>query len=100
MSSKVKQWKIGEYAVGGIIEARVHDEDPNYQVVEVKARDWDNPDRIVLADWAETDHVKWYNSIRTTLNEMTSVYHADQIMEWIAKEVTKFQTLNKTKQSA
>jgi hypothetical protein len=99
MSSKVKQWKIGEYAVGGIIEARVHNEDPTYQVVEVKARDSEDPDRIVLADWAETDHVKWYNSIRTTLNEMTSVYHADQIMEWIAKEVTKFQTLNKTKQS-
>lgn len=36
MSSKVRQWKIGEYAVGGIIEARVHNEDPNYQVVEVK----------------------------------------------------------------
>lgn len=99
MSSKVKQWKIGEYAVGGIIEARVHNEAPNYQVVEVKARDSGDPDRIVLADWAETDHNKWYNRIRTTLNEMTSVYHSDIIMEWIAKEVTRFQTINKTKQT-
>jgi hypothetical protein len=89
--SKSRTWNIGEYAVGGIIEARVTNENPGYRLVEVKARDMNNKDRIVLADWAETDHVKWYNSINNTLNEMTSVYHADLIMEWISRQVKQFE---------
>jgi hypothetical protein len=93
--SKVKTYRIGEYAVGGIIEARVTNESDKYQLVEVKARDYNDPDRVVLADWAETDNLKWFNQIRNTLNEMTSVYYSDQILEWIRKEVVKLQTKNK-----
>jgi hypothetical protein len=99
MSSRVRRWKIGEYAVGGLIEARVTDEGGKCQIVEVKARDVNNTDRVVLADWAATDHVKWYNGIRTTLHEMTSIYHADIILKWIAREVTYMQTNNQLKQS-
>lgn len=92
---KTKTFKIGEYAIGGIIEARVTDEDSNYEVVEVKALEWDNPTKVVMSDWAETDHVKWYNSILNTLNEMTSNYHAEKVMEWITDEVKRIQTIKK-----
>ena len=99
MSTKTKTFRIGEYAIGGIIKAEVTDEGDQYEIVEVKALEWNNPTRVVMADWAETDHVKWYNSILNTLNEMTSSYHADKIMEWIASEVRRIQTIKKQKQS-
>ena len=95
MSSKVKKFKIGEYALGGIIEARVTNEEPDRELVEVKAIGMDSG-RVHMADWAETDHVKWYNQILNTLNEMTSSYYADNIMEWITAEVRRIQlTKNK-----
>jgi len=98
MSSKVKRFKIGEYALGGIIEARVTNEEPDRELVEVKAIGMDSG-RVHMADWAETDHVKWYNQILNTLNEMTSSYYADNIMEWITAEVRRIQLIKKTKQS-
>lgn len=99
MNTKTKRFKIGEYAIGGIIEARVTNEEPDRELIEVKALEWNNPTKVVMADWAETDHVKWYNSILNTLNEMTSSYHADKVMEWIASEVRRIQTIKKSKQS-
>lgn len=93
--SKVKRFRIGERAIGGIIEARVTDEGGQYELVEVKALDWSNPANVVLSDWAETDHVKWYNSISNTLNEMTSSYYADKVLEWITGEVKKYQSNKK-----
>lgn len=98
MSSKRKRFKIGEYAIGGIIEAEVTDNVGQYELVEVKALEWNNPTRVVMADWAETDHVSWYNHILNTLNEMTSSYHADKVMEWITAEVRRIQTIKKQNQ--
>lgn len=97
--SKTKRFRIGEYAIGGIIEARVTDEDPDYEVIEVKALEWEDETKVVMSDWADTDHIKWYNQIRNTLNEMTSSYHADQIMEWITAEVKRIQTIKKSNQT-
>ena len=95
---KTKQFKIGEYAMGGIIRVDITKEEPDRSLIEVKAIGWDSR-QTLMADWAETDHVKWYNSILNTLNEMTSSYHADQIMEWIAAEVRQIQLNKKQKQS-
>jgi len=44
-----------------------------------------------MADWAETDHVKWYNQILNTLNEMTTSYYADNIMNYIKEQVNKLE---------
>ena len=96
MSSKVKRFKIGEYAIGGIIEARVTNEEPDRELVEVKALEWSNPTRVVMADWTETDAPHWQYKINNTLNEMTSSYHADKVMEWIAAEVRRIQTIKST----
>lgn len=95
MKSKVKKFKIGEYAIGGIIEARVTAEEPDRELVEVKALEWNEPTKVVMADWAETDHVKWYNHIMNSLHEMTSSYHADKVMEWITAEVKRVQLSKK-----
>ena len=98
MSSKRKRFKIGEYAIGGIIQAEVTDEGDQYELVEVKALEWSDPNKVVMSDWAETDHVRWYNHISNTLHEMTSTYHADKVMEWIASEVRRIQTIKKQNQ--
>jgi hypothetical protein len=88
--TKTKQFKIGEYAIGGIIKVDITKEESDRSLIEVKALDW-NTKRILMADWAETDHVKWYNQILNTLNEMTSSYHADRVMSYIKEQVNKLE---------
>jgi len=87
---KTKQFKIGEYAMGGIIRVDITKEEPDRSLIEVKALDW-NTKKVLMADWSETDHVKWYNQILNTLNEMTTSYYADNIMNYIKEQVNKLE---------
>lgn len=87
--SKSKQFRIGEYAIGGIIEARVTKEEPEYELVEVKALDWNDPETVVMSDWAETDSPVWKQGISDTLHEMTTSYYADKVMAWINSQISK-----------
>jgi hypothetical protein len=87
---KTKQFKIGEYAMGGIIRVDITKEEPDRSLIEVKAIGWDSR-QTLMADWAETDHVKWYNQILNTLNEMTTSYYADNIMNYIKEQVNKLE---------
>lgn len=96
MSTKTKRFRIGEYAIGGIIEARVTKEEPDRELVEVKALEWNNPSRVVMSDWAETDAQHWNYKIDNTLNEMTTSYYSDTIMEWINEQL---RVIKKQKQS-
>ena len=87
---KTKQFKIGEYAMGGIIRVDITKEEPDRSLIEVKAIGIDSG-RTLMADWAETDHVKWYNQILNTLNDMTTSYYADNIMNYIKEQVNKLE---------
>jgi hypothetical protein len=87
---KTKQFKIGEYAMGGIIRVDVTKEEPDRSLVEVKALDW-NTKHTLMADWAETDNNRWQFNIDTTLNEMTTSYYSDMIMKWINEQVNQFE---------
>jgi hypothetical protein len=83
---KTKQFKIGEYAKGGIIRVDITKEEPDRSLVEVKALDW-NTKQTLMADWAETDNSRWQSNIDNTLNEMTTSYYADKIMSYINEQI-------------
>ena len=83
---KTKQFKIGEYAMGGIIRVDITKEEPDRSLVEVKALDW-NTKQTLMADWAETDNSRWQSNIDNTLNEMTTSYYADKIMSYINEQI-------------
>ena len=87
---KTKQFKIGEYAMGGIIRVDITKEEPDRSLVEVKALDW-NTKHTLMADWAETDNSRWQSNIDNTLNEMTTSYYADKIMSYINEQVNQFE---------
>jgi hypothetical protein len=88
INRKTKQFKIGEYAMGGIIRVDVTKESPDYKLVEVKALDW-NTKNVLMADWAETDNGNWRRNIDNTLNEMTTSYYSAMILNWIDNAVAK-----------
>jgi len=77
-----KIFKIGEYAVGGIIAAEIFSED-----VRIQARDWDTGE-VIFEEVSDDLHY-----LESTLLDWTSYYYAEQVMDWIkenanvAKEV-------------
>lgn len=69
-----KQFKIGEYAIGGIIKV-----DKNRGHVTIQALDWDTKDVLVsrrFFDWGE-------EAMANCLNDLTSSYYADKILDYI-----------------
>lgn len=74
---KTKMFKIGEYAVGGIIQVDVVG-----KVVLIKALDW-NTKKPVSTGSTSLDDPNAMMKIEDYLNELTSYYYAEKIMEWI-----------------
>jgi hypothetical protein len=71
-----KTFKIGEYAIGGIITA-----DVNTSTVTITAKDWDTKE-VVRSSTFSLDSLF---DIEMYLNELTSVYFADKVMDFIKK---------------
>jgi len=74
-----KTWKIGEYAIGGIIEAKVS-QDGN--AVGIRNAEYSNNSTI------STRLFRWpldRNNLDLYLNELTTSYYASKIIEWIDK---------------
>jgi hypothetical protein len=76
MSSK-KSFKIGEYAVGGIIQVELKG-----KLLSVKALDYYSKNEVVSGSIL-TDEYDAYWKTMNYLNELTSSYYADKIMEFI-----------------
>ena len=72
-----KKFKIGEYAVGGIIQV-----DIKGKVLSVKALDY-NSQKEVVGGSIMTNEDDAYWKVTSYLNELTSSYYADKIMEYI-----------------
>jgi hypothetical protein len=79
-----KQFKIGERAVGGIIKV-----DVNGKVIQIKCLDYYSKNEV-QSGTASTDDPDAYRKVDVFLNDVTSSYHADKVMEWI-KSKAKFQ---------
>ncbi len=89
MAKKTKTFKIGEYCKGGIITAEVSDKE-----VTVIAKDWDTSkgynkgsdqsgakefDRLTVS----LDNQNAHREVSQFLNDLTSHYYAEQVMDWM-----------------
>ena len=77
-----KTFKIGEYAIGGIIQVEIVS---NLMIV-IKALDWDSKE-VIACDSSERQ-----SYIESKLYEWTSCYYADKIMEYVNKNTKKVLT--------
>lgn len=73
-----KTFKIGEYAVGGIVEAIIQPEG----LLRINFKDW-NTNELVTNYVAPFDNKDIYRSINDFLNNNTSIYYSDNILDWI-----------------
>lgn len=72
-----KTFKIGEYALGGIIRVK-----KTRLSVTIEALDYNNPDQIIESALI----CKWdISAVNAWLNYLTTSYYADKIMEYIKK---------------
>jgi hypothetical protein len=77
---KTKIFRIGEYAVGGIIESTV-----NKDSITICARDW-NTNKIISQKTFEVRSYDLFMKIDEYLNELTSSYYAEKVLKWIKSE--------------
>jgi hypothetical protein len=72
-----KTFKIGEYAVGGIIRATVAK-----KAVKIQALDWTTKQVVSERSFTHDFSLsKW--DIESYLNDLTSCYYADKVLNWI-----------------
>jgi hypothetical protein len=71
---KSKAFRIGEYAVGGIIKV-----DINGPMIRIEALDFNSKRPVKGEDFAKDD----VNGMDNYLNELTSSFYAGKVMEWI-----------------
>jgi len=81
MAQATKEFKIGEYAVGGIIRVEVKG-----KVIIIKALDY-NTKEMLRAGSITTDTQGVESQITEYLEELTSYYYAEKIMDWIKSKV-------------
>jgi len=81
MAQATKSFKIGEYAVGGIIRVEVKG-----KVIIIKALDY-NTKEMLRAGSTTTDTQGVESQITDFLEELTSYYYAEKIMAWIKSKV-------------
>lgn len=75
-----KQFKIGEYAIGGIIKVDIGN------TISIKALDYYSKKVVLENTFAKSDSSYW--DINDFLNELTSSYYADMIQNYIIDKAT------------
>lgn len=91
-----KTWKIGEYAKGGIITVEIKN-----KKISIIGKDWDtstgfnrksdqsNAKEFDRKEFNTTD-TKLYVSMLFYLQDLTTSYYADMIIQWIETKIGKF----------
>jgi hypothetical protein len=74
---KRKRFKIGEYALGGIIDVKLYD-----NRIEVIALEWNDPREAVMKEvfdfpWSMDKIEYWIDA------QLTNSYYASKITDWI-----------------
>ena len=72
-----KQFKIGEYAIGGIINVETKND-----VMKIEALDYVSKN-VVMEDKFHMQNYNFINQIDSFLNELTTSYYADKIINYI-----------------
>ena len=75
-----KQFKIGEYAVGGIIAVEIVNDS-----VGIKAQDW-NSKKVVFENYFSTNDNRGMDNF---LNDLTTSYYASKVLDWIKTQIKK-----------
>lgn len=81
IKTKTKLFKIGEYAIGGIIKVNL-----TGKIIQVYALDW-NTRRVVSQGSTGTDDHEWTYKLDKYLNHLTSHYYAEKIYNWITENL-------------
>lgn len=77
-----KSFKIGEHAIGGIIKV-----DVTGKVIQVKNLDWNTKEEVQSGSCMTYDpNAK--AKLMDYLEDVTSYYHAEQVVKWIETKVT------------
>ena len=76
-----KRFKIGESAIGGIIQVDIHG-----KIILISALDWFTK-KIVTSGSHLTNQINSPYTIFNFLCELTSTYHANKILDWIKSKV-------------
>lgn len=71
-----KTFRIGEYAIGGIIKV-----DISNTTISIKALDYNTKKEIMSNVFPNYDNPYW--EMFEFLNELTSSYYADKVLEYI-----------------
>lgn len=77
MATAQKKFKIGEYAIGGIIQVQIAG-----KVILIKALDWETNKEVLTGSVLTTD-LNSYSKASDFLNELTSYYYAEKVLDWI-----------------
>jgi hypothetical protein len=72
-----KRFKIGESALGGIIDVEIYG-----KLISVKALDWTTK-KVVSSGSAMVDDYNCSEKIENYLLDLTTCYYAGKMMEWI-----------------
>lgn len=73
-----KSFKIGEYAIGGIIKVNV-----DLTTITIQALDYYSKEVVSECSYDISDESYW--GMKDYLNELTSSYYAEKVMEYIEK---------------
>ena len=76
-----KSFKIGEYAVGGIIKV-----DITGKVIQIKALDYFTKEVVSSGTELSTDP-NIERKLDDYLNDLTSYYYAEKILDWIKSKI-------------
>ena len=93
MGKKTKTWKIGEYAKGGVITVEIQGE-----IINVIGKDWDMSQgtkrgsnqsnaKEFTRETVLSSHNKCRRILSNFLNDLTTSYYSDKIVEWIESKV-------------
>ena len=72
----LRTFRIGEYAVGGIIRVRI-----NLESIFIQTLDWDTEKEVTRNSFPLNDESYWLISDR--LHELTSSFYVERIMKFI-----------------
>jgi len=99
MAKYTHTWKIGEYCKGGIITVQI-----TGKIIHVIGKDWDHSkgdrrssDQSQAKEWTRETVESTDPQVRRKLYEfltnLTTIYYADTIIEWIESKVELYKSL-------
>ena len=79
--NKSKTWRIGEECVGGIIQAKVSEGTylPQGTTVKILIKDWKTKETLDSQVFGRIHESR----LESFLHDMTTSYHASNVMEWV-----------------